>query len=99
MIQIGEFIPSNGLQYRDDPFSMKRIGVMASPQRRGRYRSYSPEDIGRLTFIRRARELGFTLDEVRALLGLASGGPSVVCGSSQPWRVRISKMSGPAYPT
>ena len=30
--------------------------------------------MGRLGFVRRARELGFTLDEVRALLGLAGGG-------------------------
>lgn len=30
--------------------------------------------MGRLIFVRRARELGFTLDDVRALLGLAAGG-------------------------
>jgi MerR family mercuric resistance operon transcriptional regulator len=30
--------------------------------------------VARLGFVRRARELGFTLDEVRALLGLAAGG-------------------------
>ena len=50
----------------------ERIGLM--PARRGRYRSYGPEDVGRLGFVRRARELGFTLDDVRALFGLASGG-------------------------
>jgi MerR family mercuric resistance operon transcriptional regulator len=52
----------------------ERIGLMPAPPRRGRYRSYGPEDIGRLTFVRRARELGFTLEEVRALLGLAAAG-------------------------
>src|SRR3546814_8696912 len=41
------------------------------PQRRGRYRSYAREDVARLGCVRRARELGFTLEEVRALLGLA----------------------------
>src|SRR3546814_15326469 len=41
------------------------------PQRRGRYRSYAREDVARLGFVRRARELGVTLEEVRALLGLA----------------------------
>jgi MerR family mercuric resistance operon transcriptional regulator len=30
--------------------------------------------VRRLRFVRRSRELGFTLDEVRALLGLAAGG-------------------------
>lgn len=73
MVQIGELSRRTGCNIETIRF-YERIGVMASPQRRGRYRSYSPEDIGRLTFIRRARELGFTLDEVRALLGLASGG-------------------------
>jgi MerR family mercuric resistance operon transcriptional regulator len=52
----------------------ERIGLMPVPLRRGRYRSYGPEDVGRLGFVRRARELGFTLHEVRALLGLAVGG-------------------------
>src|SRR3546814_5044838 len=42
--------------------------------RRGLYRNYGEEDGGRLGFVRRARELGFTLDEVRALLQLATGG-------------------------
>jgi len=52
----------------------ERIGLLPAPPRRGRYRSYGSEDIARLGFVRRARELGFTLDEVRALLGLAAGG-------------------------
>lgn len=54
----------------------ERIGLLPAPPRRGRYRSYGAEDVGRLGFVRRARELGFTLDEVRALLGLAAGGQS-----------------------
>jgi MerR family mercuric resistance operon transcriptional regulator len=52
----------------------ERIGLMPAPPRRGRYRSYDGAHIARLGFVRRARELGFTLDEVRALLGLATGG-------------------------
>jgi MerR family transcriptional regulator, mercuric resistance operon regulatory protein len=52
----------------------ERIGLIPAPPRRGRYRSYGLEDVGRLRFVRRARRLGFTLDEVRALLLLAKGG-------------------------
>jgi MerR family mercuric resistance operon transcriptional regulator len=54
----------------------ERIGLIPAPARRGRYRSYDPEDAGRLGFVRRARELGFTLGDVRALLGLAASGPA-----------------------
>jgi MerR family transcriptional regulator, mercuric resistance operon regulatory protein len=44
---------------------------LPSPERQGRYRRYSTGDIKRLVFVRRARELGFTLNEVRALLQLS----------------------------
>jgi MerR family transcriptional regulator, mercuric resistance operon regulatory protein len=50
----------------------ERIGLLPSPERHGRYRRYSGVDVRRLTFIRRARQLGFTLDEVRALLALSA---------------------------
>lgn len=50
----------------------ERIGLLPKAARRGRYRSYGPTDVERLHFVRRARELGFTLDEIRALLGIAT---------------------------
>jgi len=50
----------------------ERIGLLPEPGRTtGNYRSYSTAHLGRLSFIRRARDLGFTLDQVRDLLGLA----------------------------
>jgi len=50
----------------------ERIGLVPKlPRNASRYRMYSAGDVQRLVFIRRARELGFTLDEIRALLRLA----------------------------
>jgi MerR family transcriptional regulator, mercuric resistance operon regulatory protein len=72
-IQIGELSRRTGCNIETIRY-YERIGLMPAPPRRGRYRSYGGEDVGRLGFVRRARELGFTLDDVRALLGLAGGG-------------------------
>ena len=37
------------------------------------YRTYGAEDVERLRFIRRAKALGFTLDEIAELLALSAG--------------------------
>src|SRR5258708_37497083 len=57
----------------------ERIGLLPPPDRRGRYRRYGAADVRRLTFVRRARELGFTLDEVRALLKLSTADGRSAC--------------------
>ncbi len=51
----------------------ERIGIITAPPRRGRYRDYGPSDVERLRFVRRGRELGFSLEEIDTLLGLAPG--------------------------
>jgi DNA-binding transcriptional MerR regulator len=49
-----------------------RIGLLPAPARtEGNYRLYAPPHLERLSFIRRGRALGFSLDDVRALLRLA----------------------------
>ena len=50
----------------------ERIGLMPEPARpSSNYRDYGQAELGRLSFIRRSRDLGFSLDQVRALLGLS----------------------------
>jgi MerR family mercuric resistance operon transcriptional regulator len=51
----------------------QRIGLLELPQKPyGGTRSYGTEDLQRLRFIRRAQQLGFSLDDIRALLELSS---------------------------
>jgi MerR family mercuric resistance operon transcriptional regulator len=53
----------------------EQIGLMPEPPRTaGGYRAYDHEHVKRLAFIRRSRELGFSLEEIRSLLRLVDGG-------------------------
>ena len=57
----------------------ERIGLMPRPGRTGSgYRAYAPEEVERLRFIARGRDLGFTLEEIRSLLRLAQD-PALSC--------------------
>jgi len=50
----------------------ERIGLLAAPLRTsGNYRAYDRTHLNRLSFIRRSRDLGFSIEQVRALLDLA----------------------------
>jgi len=49
----------------------ERIGIIDAPPRKGSYRDYGPKDVERLRFVRRGRELGFSLEEISTLLDLA----------------------------
>jgi MerR family mercuric resistance operon transcriptional regulator len=51
------------------------IGMMPDPPRTAAgYRVYDAGHVARLRFILRARELGFTIEEIRGLLALVDGG-------------------------
>jgi MerR family mercuric resistance operon transcriptional regulator len=53
----------------------ERIALLPAPPRSaGDHRLFGAADLKRLTFIRRGRELGFTLDDIPGLLGLVDGG-------------------------
>jgi len=57
----------------------ERKGLLAEPDRKpSGYRQYKPETVDRLRFIRRAKELGFTLREIQELLSLRVD-PSTNC--------------------
>ncbi|ORE97018.1 helix-turn-helix domain-containing protein [Aurantimonas sp. 22II-16-19i] len=60
----------------------EKVGLLPPPPRtEGGHRLYLEGHLRRLVFIRRSRELGFTLDEIRNLLGLVEGGHA--CGKVQ----------------
>lgn len=51
----------------------EKIGLVPAPGRgTSGYRVYTSSDIARLSFVAKARDLGFPIEEIRALLGLWS---------------------------
>ncbi|NMG29957.1 MerR family transcriptional regulator [Aromatoleum evansii] len=51
----------------------QRRGLLHEPQRvAGGFREYSADDVQRLRFIKRAQELGFSLDDVAELVSLSA---------------------------
>lgn len=52
----------------------EQVGLLPPPPRsEGGHRLYGRDLIKRLVFIRRSRDLGFTIEEIRKLLGLVDG--------------------------
>ena len=69
----GELAQRSGCNIETVRFYEKRGFLPPPPRTAGGHRDYAPDHLKRLTFIRRSRELGFTLDEVRGLLALVDG--------------------------
>ena len=72
-LTIGVLSRRTGINIETIRFYEKEGLIPAPPRTEGGHRVYQDEHFRRLIFIRRSRELGFTLEEVRALLRLADG--------------------------
>lgn len=71
-MSIGELAKETGVKIVTIRY-YERIGVLAAAARtEANYRAYSPEHAQRLRFIRRCRDLGFSLDQVRNLFRLSA---------------------------
>ena len=69
-MQIGEAAQRTGVSAKMIRH-YETIGLIPAPERRdSNYRDYGHHDLHRLGFVRRARDLGFSIDEIRNLLRL-----------------------------
>ena len=75
---IGELSRLTGVHIETIRYYERITMLPAPPRTEGGRRVYGPVQVQTLKFIRRSRELGFTLDEIRNLLGMAEGGHA--CG-------------------
>lgn len=69
-VQIGEVAEKSGVSAKMIRH-YESIGLIPAPPRRdSNYRDYGHHDVHRLAFVRRARDLGFALEEIADLLRL-----------------------------
>lgn len=69
-LKIGEVAKRSGVGIETIRY-YERQGLLAEPDRRASgYRQYDESVVSRLQFIRNAKELGFTLAEIKELFGL-----------------------------
>ena len=70
-MKIGELAQRTGVAI-DTVRYYERQGLLPQPERQpSGYRNYRNDDVTRLRFVRRAKALGFTLEEIRELLALS----------------------------
>ena len=73
-ITIGALSKHTGVKVETVRF-YERAGILPKPPRSaGGHRLYGQDHVNRLRFVRRSRELGFSLENVRELLELVDGG-------------------------
>ena len=76
-LSIGELARRTGVHIETIRY-FEKVGLLENAGRTsGGHRVYAEQHVRALRFVKRARELGFTQDEVRAILKL--GGPGEAC--------------------
>ncbi len=71
-MKIGEVARKTGVKAETIRF-YEREGILNAPPRtRSNYRNYGPAEAATLIFIRRARDLGFSIPDIRELLELSN---------------------------
>ena len=70
----------------------EQIGLLPRLERTGGRRLYGAADVGRLSFIRHARELGFEIEAIRALLSLQDNPNQSCVAADKIARARLAEV-------
>mgnify|MGYP006055500733 FL=1 len=85
---IGKMADASGVNIETIRYYQRRGLLIEPPKPLEGYRHYEPEQAKRVRFIKRAQALGFTLDEVGALLTLDTG-----CACDETRTLAVRKLS------
>ncbi len=81
-LSIGELARQTGVNIRTIRY-YESVGLLAEPPRTsGNQRVYNGSHRRRLSFIRHARDMGFSMEAIRDLLRLAEAGPDAPCADA-----------------
>jgi len=78
-MKIGELSKLSGLSAHTLRFYEKQGLIQASTRSESNYRIYSSSDLATAKFIKRSREMGFSLEEVEVFLSIRADKPAHVC--------------------
>ncbi|MGF6092296.1 Hg(II)-responsive transcriptional regulator [Pseudomonas sp. 18173] len=87
-LSIGKLAQAAGVNIETIRYYQRRGLLDEPPKPLSGFRRYLPEQVKRLRFIKRAQALGFTLDEVRALLTL-----DAACTCSETRALAVRKLA------
>jgi MerR family transcriptional regulator, copper efflux regulator len=91
-MKIGELAADSGVPAKTIRF-WEEAGVLPQPSRTSSgYRDYEPAVAERLTFIRHAQSAGFSLDQIRRVLGIGDSGERPCQHVSQLINQRLSEV-------
>jgi MerR family copper efflux transcriptional regulator len=91
---IGDLAKTAGVNVQTIRYYERR-GILAPPRRtRAGYREYESEAARRVRFVKRAQELGFSLDEIQDLLNLRVDDPASCGALESQVHAKISDVEG-----
>ena len=92
LLKIGEVATRTGIGIETLRF-YERSGLLDRPARtEGNYRLYDQEALATLDFIKRAQALGFTLDEIKRIIGESRAGQSPCHEVRETVRQRLAEL-------
>jgi len=82
-VKIGELANRSGLSAHTLRFYEKQGLIKANRRSESNYRIYSDEDLNTARFIKRSRDMGFSLDEVNVFLSIRADRPAHICADAK----------------
>ncbi len=78
-LQIGEIADKTGVSSHTLRY-YEKLGLIQKPSRStGGFRLYPPQDVEKITFIKKAQSFGLTLEEIKTIMGCSKQGLNPCC--------------------